>query len=347
MLSAPGILFPYLQLWSKAGKELSIENYFGAPSCWLLPGEGCEASMSSIAEQLRDLDYDPEFLAIHALLREKDRDKLKLFRAQNCKLIEGHSLEAVSDALDLSVSSRPWTALVLDRLGRVVEQQTEPDIDFLFQATHALASQQAEVKQVSQKHAPVTVLRSCVPVGEGSILSEFDISSEQCVRDLDYCLLTSAVTVIHRSFNFRVTRRSQIEVSNDVCLINDSVNRVRRFSRFTCLIVGSSGFYKLSFPEFSQNYYSFTEGDLIVFPSNLLCEVEQEGGHGEMFIIRLFDDASASDDEDALDESYFESAVMGQVYPAYIDGQDVMMPSYTVEPEPLWGTSSQEVQSNV
>ena len=333
MLAAPGILFPYLELWSKGGKELSIENYFGMPTCWIFPGTGYEASMPSIAQALRDLDYDSESLAIHAFIRHKDSKQLEFFRAQNCKLIKEEALQAVSDALDLSISSRPWTAVVLDRLGRVVKVSKNPEIGHLFQVVRRIADEIKEPKQVMEKHAPVTVLRSCLEVDGASLFSEVDASLEQSLEQVDYCLLTSAAVAVHRSYNFLVTRRSPIEAFQDMRALECSINQHRRFSRFTCVVAGQGALIKLSFPEFSPNHYSLNEGDMIVFPSNILCSVGHNDSNKPILLSRFFDDASARECHNTPDNSFFNADVMAQVFPAYIDRQDEKMPGYTFDPD--------------
>ena len=333
MSGHPGILFPYLELWSKGGKELSIENYFGIPSCWILPGTGYESSMPSIAQALKDLDYDPESLAIHVLIRQEDSKQLEFFRAQNCKLIKDKALQAVSDALGLSISSRPWTAVVLDRLGRVIEVSSNPEIDHLFRIVVSFTGEINEPKQVTEKHAPVTVLRSCLEFDGESLFSEVDASSEQSLEQLDYCLLTRAAAAVHRSYNFLVTRRSPIEAFQDMRALESSINQDRRFSRFTCVVAGRGALIKLSFPEFSPNHYSLNEGDMIVFPSNILCSVGRNYSNKPILLSRFFDDASARECHNAPDNSFFNADVMAQVYPAYIDRQDEKMPSYTFDPD--------------
>lgn len=333
MSGHPGILFPYLELWSKGGKELSIENYFGIPSCWILPGTGYESSMPSIAQALKDLDYDPESLAIHVLIRQEDSKQLEFFRAQNCKLIKDKALQAVSDALGLSISSRPWTAVVLDRLGRVIEVSSNPEIRDLFRIVVNFTGEVNEAKQVMEKHAPVTLLRSCLKVDGVSPLSKFDATSEQSLEQLEYCLLTSAAAAVHRSYNFLVTRRSPIEAFQDLRALESSINQDRRFSRFTCVVAGRGALIKLSFPEFSPNHYSLNEGDMIVFPSTILCSVGHNDSTNPIYLSRFFDDASARECDNAPDNSFFDAEVMAQVYLVYIDRQDEMMPGYTADPD--------------
>lgn len=347
MSGDPRILFPYLELWSKGGKELSIENYFGIPSCWILPGTGYESSMPLIAQALKDLDYDPESLAIHVLIRQKDSKQLDRFRAQNCKLIKDNALQALSDALGLSISSRPWTAVVLDKLGRVIEVSRNPEIDHLFRVVESVAGEINEPKQVMEKHAPVTLLRSCREIDTTSPFSEFDASSEQCLEQLDYCLLTSAAAAVHRSYNFLVTRRSPIEVFQDMRALECSINQDRRFSRFTCVVSGRGALIKLSFPEFSPNHYRLAEGDMIVFPSNILCSVGHNDSNKPIFLSRFFDDASSCEWQNVSDNSFFDADVMAQVYPAYIDRQAEMMPGYTFDPDSQGNDSMQREASGV
>ena len=330
MSDAVGAFFPYVRLWAKNGRELSIEHYYGAPSVCFLPGADFTASLPSLASELHALDYDPEIISLHVLLPKQHAEHASAFRAQNVKIIENELLTNLDLAFSLTPSDRPWIAIVLDPQGRIVSLDESPSVASLFAQGTALVAARNDAVMVRDRHAPVIVVRSCVSVND--LPADLMESAEQRrLVDFDYELFSAAATLIHKSYNFHVTRRSAIQVlpANDEAIT--AMNRRHRYSRFTCVIAGDMSSLQLSFPEFSRHYYQLGPGDALIFPSNLCCQLDSEASSGELITLRFFDDASSPTEQDDSDKDHFTSDAIERVYSIYIDGQPDIMPSYSVD----------------
>lgn len=330
MSDAVGAFFPYVRLWAKNGRELSIEHYYGGPSVCFLPGTGFSALLSAFASELRALEYDPEIMAVHVLLPKRDAQHANAFRAQNVKIIENEVLANLDLAFSLQLNKRPLTAMLLDPQGRIVAVDGSPSVAALFAQGAALIAPLDDAKMISERHAPVICLRSCISVD--------DVPSHRITRtgqprlaEFDHQLYRTAAAVIHKSYNFHVTRRSalQIKSADDEAMI--TVNQVHRYSRFTCVIAGNNSLLQLSFPEFSQHYYQLQPGDAMIFPSNLLCHMDSQLSTGELITLRFFDDASAGSDQGVSDSDHFDPDAIERLFWIYIDGQPEIMPGYSVD----------------
>ena len=330
MSDAVGAFFPYVRLWAKNGRELSIEHYFGGPSVCFLPGAGFVSSLPSLAGELRALEYDPDIMSVHVLLPKQYAEHANDLRAQNVKIIEDQLIARLDHAFSLELRDRPWVALVLNPMGRIVAVEPSPAVPSLFSTAVALIAPRNEAVRVGDRHAPVICLRSCVSVDE-LLVDPIGGIEQKRLKEFDQQLFSAAAAVVHKSYNFHVTRRSALQVgaADEEAMIE--VNRVRRYSRFTSVIAGDDSALELSFPEFSPHYYRLEAGDALIFPSNLLCHLKSESSSGELITLRLFDDASADNDQDDSDADYFDSDAIERLYSVYIEGQPEIMPGYSAD----------------
>lgn len=330
MSDAVGAYFPYVRLWAKNGRELSIEHYYGGPSVCFLPGAGFSALLSAFVSELRALEYDPEIMSVHVLLPKRDSRHANVFRAQNVKIIENEVLANLDLAFSLQLNERPLTAMLLDPQGRIVAVDDSPSVEALFAQGAALIAPLDDATMISERHAPVISLRSCIAIDDLAA-DRLTRAEQPQLAEFDHQLYRTAAAVIHKSYNFHVTRRSELQIksADDEAMI--TVNQARRYSRFTCVIAGDESLLQLSFPEFSQHYYQLQPGDAMIFPSNLLCSMDSQLSTGELITLRFFDDASARSDQGVSDSDHFDPDAIERLYWIYIDGQPDIMPGYSVD----------------